>query len=180
MGKFFELIFEFLFTRAKDVPEEMPEIEYIENSIIKYPRKKTAAKTCATLILIGIFTLLWIFIKHETRFLFSAFVGLGIILLVLSMYSFSFKCKINGTEIFRSSFWIFKKKVLWRDVSRVRVLETTNKKTVTIALYDTDGRWMIDFTTDMENAWYAVKMAERKDIKIQKERDVPISKLGRL
>ena len=39
---------------------------------------------------------------------------------------------------------------------------------------------MIDFTTDMENAWHAVKMAERKEIKIQKERDVPISKLGRL
>lgn len=128
MGEFIEFVLECLFSLAKESPEEMPEVEYIESFIIRYPRKKTAAEICATLILIGIFALLWIFIKHETRFLFAAFVGLGIILLVLSMYSFSFKCKINGTEILRSSFWIFKKKVLWRDVSCVRVLKRQTKK----------------------------------------------------
>lgn len=180
MGNFVELVLELLFVHAKNVPEEMPEIEYRDSFIIRYPRKKTAAKICATLILIGVFTLLWIFIKHETRFLFAAFVGLGIILLILSMYSLSFECRVNDTEIVRSSFWIFKKKVLWHNVSCVRVLETTNEKTVTIALYDQNGRWMIEFTTDMENAWHAVKVAERKEIKIQKERDVPISKQGRL
>ena len=180
MENFVELVLELLFSHAKNAPEEMPEIEYRESFIIRYPRKKTAAEMCATLILIGIFALLWIFIKHETRFLFAAFVGLGIILLVFSMYSFSFKCNINGTEIVRSSFWIFKKKVLWHNVSCVRVLETTNEKDVTIALYDHNGRWMIDFTTDMDNAWHVVKVAEHKEIKIQKERDVPISKHGRL
>ena len=180
MGHFIELCMELLFGLSKGSPEKMPEIEYINCFVIKHPRKKALAKICVTMSLIIVFSLLWAFIKHETRYLYAVFVGLGAVLLLLSVYAFSFQCSVDDGELLRSSFWIFKKKILWKDVLCVRVLEESNEKTVTIALYNMEGRWMIDFNTDMENAWYVIKMAEHKAIRIQQERDLPIDKLGRL
>ncbi|MBQ8287407.1 MAG: hypothetical protein IJX76_01390 [Clostridia bacterium] len=180
MGHFVELCMELLFGLSKGSPEKMPEIEYTDYFVIKHPRKKTLVKICATLVWIIVFLLLWAFIKHETRYLYAIFIGLGVVLLSLSVHAFSFQCSVDDGELLRSSFWIFKKKILWKDVSCVRVLEESNEKTVTIALYNMAGRWMIDFNTDMENAWYVIKMAEHKAICIQQERDLPIDKLGRL
>ena len=45
------------------------------------------------------------------------------------------------------------------------------REKVTICLYNTNGKLIIDFHTGMENAWYVVKMAEQKGIQIQKVRD---------
>ena len=70
-----ELILELLFGLAKDTPDKKPEIEYVDHFIVKHPRKKTIARICATLIIVAIFSILWIFIKHETRYLFAVFVG---------------------------------------------------------------------------------------------------------
>ena len=70
MEHFFELVLELLFGLAKDTPEKMPEIEYREHFLIKHPRKKALVRICTTLTLIIVFSLFWIFIKHETRYLF--------------------------------------------------------------------------------------------------------------
>lgn len=180
MGHFVELVMELLFGIAKSSPEKLPEIEYIDHFTVIHPRRKTIARICASLILIGIFSLLWIFIKHETRYLFAIFVGLGIILLALSLFAFSFRCHINDAEILRSLFLIFKKEIKWHDILCVRVVEQTNEKSVIIALYDQTGKCVIDFNTEMENTWYIVKMAEYKEIDIRNEKDLSIKQLAHL
>ena len=180
MEHFVELILELLFGLAKDAPDKKPEIEYVDNFIVKHPRKKTIARICATLIIVALFSILWIFIKHETRYLFAVFVGLGIILFALSLFAFSFKCDIDDTKISRSFFWMFRKKTKWQDILCVRVVEQTNEKSVIIALYDQTGKCIIDFNTDMENAWYVVKMAEQKGIEVRNEKDLTLKQLAHL
>ena len=180
MEHFVELILELLFGLAKDAPDKKPEIEYVDNFIVKHPRKKTIARICATLIIVALFSILWIFIKHETRYLFAVLVGLGIILFALSLFAFSFKCDIDDTEISRFSFWLFQKKIKWQDILCVRVVEQTNEKGVIIALYNQTGKCVIDFNTDMENVWYIVKMAEQKEIEIRNEKDLTLKQLAHL
>ena len=175
-----ELIFELLFGIAKDTPDKKPEIEYVDHFIVKHPRKKTIARICATFIIIAVFSFLWIFIKHETRILFAVFVGFGIILFALSFYAFSFKCDIDDTKISRSFFGLFQKKTNWQDIICVRVVEQTNEKSVIIALYNQTGKCVIDFNTDMENAWYVVKMAEQKRIELKNEKDLTLKQLSHL
>lgn len=180
MGHFVELVMELLFGLAKSSPEKMPEIHYIDNFLIKHPRRKTLARICATLILSSIFSLLWFFIKHESRYLFAIVSGLSVILFVLSLFAFSFKCYVNHEEISRSVFWIFKKKIKWQDILCAKVVEQTNERSVIIALYDQTGKCVIDFNTEMENAWYIVKMAEHKSIKLSKEKDLSLKQLKHL
>ena len=180
MEHFVELILELLFGLAKGAPDKKPEIEYVDNFIVKHPRKKTIARICATLIIVALFSILWIFIKHETRYLFAVFVGLGIILFALSLFAFSFKCDIDDTKISRSFFWLFQKKIKWQDILCVRVVEQTNEKSVIIALYNQTGKCVIDFNTDMENAWYVVKMAEQKGIEVRNEKDLTLKQLAHL
>ena len=180
MEHFVELILELLFGLAKGAPDKKPEIEYVDNFIVKHPRKKTIARICATLIIVTLFSILWIFIKHETRYLFAVFVGLGIILFALSLFAFSFKCDIDDTKISRSFFWMFQKKIKWQDILCVRVVEQTNEKSVIIALYNQTGKCVIDFNTDMENAWYVVKMAEQKGIEVRNEKDLTLKQLAHL
>ena len=62
----------------------------------------------------------------------------------------------------------------------MRVVEQTNEKSVIIALYNQTGKCVIDFNTDMENAWYIVKMAEQKEIEIKNEKDLTIKQLAHL
>ena len=180
MEHFVELILELLFGLAKDTPDKKPEIEYVGHFIIKHPRKKTIARICATLIIVALFSILWVFIKHEIRYLFAVFVGLGIILFALSLFAFSFKCDIDDTKISRSFFWMFRKKTKWQDILCVRVVEQTNEKSVIIALYNQTGKCVIDFNTDMENAWYVVKMAEQKGIEVRNEKDLTLKQLAHL
>ena len=158
----------------------MPEIEYIDHFTVKHPRRKTVARICATLIIIAVFSLLWIFIKHEIRYLFVIFVGLVTVLFALSLFSFSFKCDIDDTEVSCSFFWLLHKKIKWQDILCVRVAEQTNEKVVIIALYNQNGKCVIDFNTDMENAWYIVKMAEHKEIEIKNEKDLTLKQLAYL
>lgn len=180
MDHFIELVMELLFGLAKDTPDKKPEIEYVDHFIVKHPRKKTIARICATLIIVAVFSILWIFIKHETRYLFAVFVGLGIILFALSLFAFSFRCDIDDTEISRSFFWLFKKKINWQDIVCARVVEQTNEKSVIVALYNQSGKCVIDFNTEMENTWYIVKMAEQKDIEIRNEKDLTLKQLAHL
>ena len=180
MEHFVEFVLELLFGLAKDIPDKKPEMEYIDHFIVKHPRRKTVSRIFATLIIVVVFSFLWILIKHETRYLFAIFVGLGIMLFALSLFAFSFKCDIDDTEISRSSFWLFHKKIKWQDILCVRVVEQTNEKGVIIALYNQTGKCVIDFNTDMENVWYIVKMAEQKEIEIRNEKDLTLKQLAHL
>lgn len=181
MEFFIELVAEALVASAKESPEEMPEIEYKEHFVVRHPRKKTLAHICASLIWVVAFTVLyWILFEHETRYLMLIFAILGAFISIFAAEAFSYRCSVDETEILQTSFWIFKKKVQWSDVSYARVLEKTGDKTVIIALYNANGKFMIDFLTGMENAWHVVKMAEQKGIEIKKVRDSLRDKKERL
>ena len=180
MEHFIELFLELLFGFSKDSPKEMPNIEYLDNYVIKHNYRKTLSKACITLIVIINFSLLWIFIKHETRFLFLGFMILFSVLFILSIYALSFKCSINDNEIFRTNLWLFKTKVNWSDIQCIRVVENTNEKYQIIALYNQNGKCILDFNTDMDNAWYLVKTAEHLSIKIRYEKDLSLKQLNHI
>lgn len=177
MEHFVELILELLFGIGKHSPEQMPDIEFKEHFTVRYKRKQTIAKICASLFVIIIFSLLWFVIKHETRILFAVFVFLGAIIFALSIYTFSFVCRINDHEISRRFLLIFSKKIKWCNVQCVRVVEKSNEKAIIIAIYNQIGKCVIDFNTDMENAWYIVKMAEHLSIEIKYDKDLSIKQL---
>lgn len=178
---FFGFVAELLFGLAKNSPDKMPEdITYKPAFVVRYSKKKTIAKIVATLIIIVVFSLLWVIFKDETRYLFIVFVVLGFALFVLSLISFSFRCSV--TEILlKSSYWgLFNKQFPWSNVRCVRVVEKTEEKSVIIAVYDESGKCVIDLNTDMENAWYVVKMAEEKSIIIHYEKDLSLKQISHL
>ena len=181
MEHFFELVAELIFGFAKYSPDKMPDdITYKPNFIVKHPTKKNIARILATLIIVIAFLLLWIIVKHETRYLFAIFVILGFALLVLSLFSFSFHCCVTESFL-ESSFWgLFKKKLQWSNVQCIRVVEKTDEKDVIIAIYDESGKCIIDLNTDMDNAWYIVKMAEEKNIIIKLEKDLSLKQISHL
>lgn len=178
---FLEIVAELLFGFAKSSPDKMPDdITYKPTFIVKHPEKKNIARIFATLVIIVVFSLLWIIIKHETRYLFAIFVVLGSVLLVLSLISFSFRCSVTETSL-ESSYWgLLKKCIPWSDVRCVRVVEKTDEKSVIIAVYNESGKCIIDLNTDMENAWYVVKMAEEKNITIKQEKDLSLKQISHL
>lgn len=180
MEHFVELFLEILFGFSKDSPERMPKIEYLDNYVIKHNYKKTLAKVCITLFIIIVFSLLWIFIKHETWLLFAIFMFLGTILFVLSIFAFSFRCDVNENEILRTNLWLFKTKVKWNDIQCIRVVKYTNEKHQIIALYNQNGKCLLDFNTDMDNAWYLVKTAEHLSIQIRYEKDLSFKQLSHI
>lgn len=181
MENFFEAVLEVVFGLAKDKPDKMPDIEYMDDFVVKHPIKKTFMRICATLVVIVVFSLLWIFIKNEAKYLFAVFVVLGVILFILSFISFSFKCSVNEERLHRSYLCMFKREIRWEDIICVRTVEQENEKTIVIALYDHKGKkCVIDFNTDMQNAWYIVKMAERKGIEIRNEKDLTLRQISKL
>ena len=181
MEHFFELVAELLFGLAKHSPDKMPDdITYKPNFIVKHPIKKNIARILATLIIIITFSLLWMIVKNETRYLFVIFVVLGFVLLVLSFISFSFRCSVTET-LLESSYWgLLKKQIQWSNVQCVRVVEKTDEKSVIIAIYNENGKCIIDLNTDMENAWNVVKMAEEKSITIKQEKDLSLKQISHL
>lgn len=180
MEHFIEVVVELLFGFVKNRPDEMPEIAYKSEFVVKHPLKKTLARMCATVIIILVFSLLWIFIKDETRYLFAIFCFLGAILFILSLGSISFKCFVTEICLKRSFFGLFEKTLNWNNVRCVRIIKKTDEKDVIIALYNNDGKCVIDLNTDMENAWYVVKMAEHKNITIKQEKDLSLRSMNHL
>ena len=75
MGYFIEIIAELLFGLAKDKPDKMPEnISYNPCFTVRHPVKKTIARIIATLIVIGVFSIFWIFVDSDTRILYLIFI----------------------------------------------------------------------------------------------------------
>ncbi len=181
MEHFFELVAELLFGFAKHSPDKMPDdITYKPNFIVKHPKKKNIVRIFATITIIVAFTILWIIVKHETRYLFAIFVVLGLALLVLSFISFSFHCYVTESFLESGFLGLFKKKLQWNEVQCIRVIEKTDEKSVVIAIYDESCKCIIDLNTDMDNAWYIVKMAEEKNIIIKYEKDLSLKQISHL
>ena len=181
MGHFIEIIVELLFGLAKDKPDKMPEnISYNPCFTVRHPVKKTIARMIATLIVIGVFSIFWIFVDSDTRILYLIFIVLLGILLMLSLMAFSFRCYVTEQYIQKSNWGMFCKHIEWNNVSCIRVVEQTDEKSVIIAIYNNDGKCFIDLNTDMENVWYVVKMAEAKNITVKHEKDLSLKQISHL
>lgn len=180
MEHLFEFIFELLFGFAKGTPDVMPNLEYKDNFTVKYSTKRMALRICATMLIMTTFTVLSIFIKHETRILYAIFAVLGAILFTLAIIDSSFSCSVSEEAMISSRFHITKRRITWDSISCIRVVEATYEKTVIIALYDLNGKCCIDLNTDMENAWYIVKMAKDKTIEIREEKNLTMKQLKQL
>lgn len=170
MEHFIEVVLELLFGLAKDKPNEMPEIDYMDAFVVKHRTKKTFIRIVVSLLIMAVFSLLWFVIKGETRFLFVIFVILSAIVLLLSLHALSYKCVITSSSLKVSVFGVFRKQIEWKNIVSVRIIQKTNEEDVIIALYNPEGKCVIDFYSDMQNSWYIVKMAEHKCIKIRKEK----------
>ena len=181
MEHFFEFIAELLFGLAKSKPDQMPsDISYNPIFLIRHPAKKILARVFATIIVIGVFSLLWIFVDNDTRLLFIIFIILLGILLILTLIVFSFRCYVTEQHIKKSYWGLFSKYIEWDKVSCIRVVEKTDEKSVIIAIYNDDGKCVIDLNTDMENVWYIVKMAEVKNITVKHEKDLSLKQISHL
>ena len=75
---------------------------------------------------------------------------------------------------------MIRKQLQWSNVKCLRVIEKTDEKSLIIAIYDERGKCIIDLNTDMENAWYLVKMAEEKSINIYHEKDLSLKQISHL
>lgn len=175
-----EAILEALFGLAKTAPDEMPEIEYTGTFVVKQPAKRTVMQLCGAAVLIVVFSLLWFFIKEDVRYVFAFIVGLGFILSLLLLVTGSFKCTVNEDRLRRSYFGLFKKEIKWKEILCVRTIEQKGERAVFIALYNQEGKCVLDFHTDMQNAWYIVKMAGHKGIEVRKERELTFKQIRKL
>ena len=75
---------------------------------------------------------------------------------------------------------MFSKHIEWDNVLFIRVVEQTNEKSVIVAIYNKDGKCVIDLNTDMDNVWYVVKMAESKSITVKHEKDLSLKQISHL
>lgn len=159
----------------------MPDdISYNPNFTVKHPTKKTIARIVATLIIIAVFALLSIIVDTDTRILYAIFIVLLGVLLTLTLIAFSFRCYVTEKHIQKSYWGLFSKHIEWKKVSCVRVVEKTDETSVIIAIYNDDGKCVIDLNTDMENVWSIVKMAEAKNITVKHEKDLSLKQISHL
>ena len=131
----------------------------------------------ASLLVAIVFGIGCLFVNLDTRILFFVFIVLFAFIALFSIDALSFRCFVNEQNVTASSFFMFKKSISWEDIICVRKCETTEEKSVWIVLYGKDKKRVLDISTEMENAWYIVKMAEFKNIEIREEKDLTIKQM---
>ena len=169
MDHFIEAALEWLFGIAKDTPDDMPELNYLEAFTVKYPLSRSLGRIVLSVILTVLFSVLFGIVTHETRFLFLFFSILFSAILLLSLYTLSYRCRVDEKCLVRSTLGIFRKRLDWDKVTSVKVMKQINEKSVTIALSDGNNNYAMDFLSEMQNAWYVVKMAEVKGIAVTEQ-----------
>ena len=122
----------------------------------------------------------YIFVPGDAKFLFVIFIVIFCIVLALTLFLFSIRCTVTE-EYLQKSYWgSFSKRVEWRNVPFLKVVERTDNKEVIIAVYNENGKCVIDLSSEMDNAWYVVKMAEAKNIEVKHEKNLSLKQISRL
>ncbi len=177
---FIEAVAELLFGFVKSKPDKRPTIELKNRFVISYD-KTTSIILLLLLFLAGTAFLVFSFVTDkDTKILFIIFSGLFFLVFFLFSFVFSFKYYVTPETIQKTVLFAFKKIILWEDIICVRIIEKSDEREVTIALYNKDKKCVSDIGTNMENAWRIVDMAEYKNIEIRKEKDLTIEQIQKL
>lgn len=158
----------------------MPEIDYKDRFVVKHKPKQIVAGIVASVCIMVIFAALSFLVDRETWMLYLIFIILGAAILLFSVEALTYRCVVTEETLSTRMFFVFRKTVRWDNVICVRKCETTDEETVTIALYDTKRKCVLDVFSSMQNAWYILKMAERKQIEIREEKDLSLKQLRKL
>ena len=177
MEHFIEGILEMIFGLAKDTPESMPEFEYKDSFVVKNAGRKIVMRIIASLFVAIVFSVGSLFVDPDTRILFFVFIILLAFIIFLSIDALSFRCVVNEQTLSLSSLFAVKRNFYWEDIICVRKCENTSDKSVWIALYGRDKKRVLDVSTEMENAWYIVKMAQYKNIEVREEKDLTLKQM---
>ncbi len=180
MEHFIEGALELLFGLFKQKPEQRPAVELKNEFTVRY--NKWASVVTLTLLFAGcaLFFILSFFMEQDTQILFYVLSILFLMVLLIDVYLFSVRCDVTTERVIKTSLFVFQKEILWDAIICVRIIEKDDESAVTIALYNQEGKCVLDIGTNMENAWYLVEMAQSKKIEIRKEKDLTLKQISRL
>ena len=104
------------------------------------------------------------------------FVICGILLFVLGLLLNLGKYEFNDQKIVYTHLFFKKKTIHWDSVHYVKLFESTNDSSVSLALYS-ENKLLIDFVSPMKNFWNIQKLAEHLGYKIIVEKDPSIKNI---
>ncbi len=161
-------------------PDEMPDISYKDCFVVKYNVKHNIFATVASVLLLIALVAAAVFIDNDVRIMFIILAAGACVLLIYTLWMHSYSCVVTPETLTETKLFSRRKTVFWKDILCVRKIEYADKSDVTIALYNHDGKLVLDVSSDADNAWYILKMAEEKQIEIRSEKNLSIRKMMRL
>lgn len=179
MERIFEGIMESLCGLIKSKPDQMPKVEYKDYFVVKSKPVGTVITLLVFLAIAIIFSVLAFFVDSDTRILFFIFMGLALILSLLVFLTATYQCVVTNRTITKKCLFLHKV-YRWDDIICVQKCEKTDDNSVVIALYNREGKCVVDVLSEMDNAWYLVKMAEQKGIAIRTGKDLSLKEINRL
>ncbi len=169
MEELIEAALEFVFSLFGVKHAEMPEVDYKDSFIIKYSTKRLVIQTCVISLFIVAFIVVFILMQDDTRFLFIIFSVCLLILLIINVINLLYRCMVNEEGFKISYCGRLSRYVSWQEVLCVLIKQKNERIEVDIEVLDCNGRCIFDFSSNMQNAWYAVKMAEDKGLEVRHE-----------
>jgi hypothetical protein len=160
-------------------PDQMPKVEYKDYFVVKRESVTALVALIASFIMAVVFVVASCFVDADTRILYFIFVGIALCIALLVLVATSYQCVVTNRTITKK-FLFFRKVYRWEDISCVQKCEKTGESNVVIALYNRDGKCVVDALSEMDNAWYLVKMAENKGIEIRTGKDLSLKEINRL
>lgn len=167
MEKFIEKLISMIFGFTKDSTLKIPDINYKNEYLISLYPSKAISKIISSLIILLLSVTLWFVVGDDNKNLLFIFILLGLAFFVFAIGSVSYSCKVNDEKLVEKTFFFFKKTTYWNNITTIVKEKSNRGKCIVISLLDRDGKCLIDFSTEMKNAWYLIKTAQNKKISIK-------------
>ncbi len=100
--------------------------------------------------------------------------------LLAFLYSAGNNCAVDERRLRRRRMFIFGKTVAWDDVICLRVIENTQNRSTTLALYGRDKKCCLQLSTPMIRLGLLIKMAEYRGVEIRRETNLTVNQMRRL
>lgn len=147
---------------------KMPDIEYKSEFTIKYKLKLVIVLLFISFVFIaaGIAGLVYISDPDAIPLFIIALI-FGTVSLITSIFIRSYRCDVDKYELrLRKCPFSSKTTIYWNDIERLQKSGKDDDGALKFQLYDKSGKRILTCNTDMKNAYYLLKMAESKRIKI--------------